>query len=627
MSPAGHGKTTCAKEIARRLAERRREADDRTPIPLLVGFADVRRVVDFEALVYKALSRYDGPSFAAFSELLARGEAVLIVDGFDELASDAGLSVAEHQVRSMSQFVTPDAKVVLAGRSLFVDTLSRGDSVPQHFSALLGGANVATLELLPFDSRRVEEYVELYSSRNLDFALEDFRTALKNSPDLASMCSHPLLLAMLCEAWNGIAGSGESRADLAPSLESIIISICKREQQRQHLTMAAEDQLAFLRDCAGEVFRKFVRNGTPSLTHDELQSLAELRDGSLSTAAQDNLAQLANHALFIAGTGRSLRFIHPWLRDVLLGQAVLAGDRDILVQGDLPEAAVRVVAKGVLELEPEKTEIFGENWLGNSLPAMRYQRRNLVRVAIQRAHMRASGDPRDWLEDSWVRKDSISSLDFGQMVVLGSLIQEVRFVECSFEGAYFGDSGFVGVSFERCSFDGLTLMSTHFDECEFVNCEHGTLYMRGGGGEIRVFDSRTFLKASSDEIDTGFHRGGAKESIEFVTGTFALVLRKATDSQNRFISKSRDTLEREVYTSLFDETKRRVASKYLLPLLFRQFFTTHVQSAKELITVSSEWQDRLSRWLDTSTDNPPEAVREALEPIAVRVSAHLSRRA
>lgn len=455
MAPAGHGKTTLCQELSRKLALRFSNDGPPHPVPLLVPFESVRRVVDFESLLARRLNELHAGPTGAFLPLLHRGEAVLVVDGFDELANDAGFDVAENQVRSMKFLFSGRARVVLAGRSLFTEEFAESGStgIKERMKSLLGPIQVDVIEVLPFDDDDIKLYLESRSSLT-----ESQRSLVLNfvrkSLDQRNLASNPLLLKVLCS----LASSDELVDSLnigVTGVERLIAQVCVREETRQHLGIGIEKQIEFLRLIAVEAFS--ARRG---LTREDLRLWADaLLHGDQIT---DNiLGKLADHALLVRRTADRIDFIHPYLRDILIGESIhseitkqVYGD---IEKFDLPEVSIQHLASVTTFAD------FPAQWLSDTtLIKKRSMRRNFLRIALAQASTR--GERTDWIPSSWMRDRMIQSIDFSRLRLNYWSFDDVNFVDCDLSDAIMEECDFRGTSLTRCDLTNSQFVDCRSDE-------------------------------------------------------------------------------------------------------------------------------------------------------------------
>ncbi len=463
MAPAGHGKTTICTDLALKLAEK--FALNKTgPLPLFVPFEAVRRTVDFEALLLKQLNTLRFGSYSAFRELLKAGEAVLIVDGFDELADDAGLEVAESQVRSMRGLVGGMSKVILAGRSLFTEHVfgTNVEAISARIHNLLGNTESVVVDIQRFDRDQIKRYIR----ERIDLLPKlksNITSGILGDQDTVDLFGNPLLLRLYCDTFSGDDADVQSalRADFSEgtsSLNQLIVRVCEREEHRQNLGIGSENQLGFLGELAIDMYRR----NTPHLPAADIRIAGELHVAPRTPLRDTVIGRLMSHALLSSSRG-NVSFVHPLVRDAIMTQVLVSPQflgatptkqfEDLLAIRDLPENVVTGLAR---QESSVRSILAMPGWLWNPRVAPANTRRNLARVAFRTV------DPRTgvWLRDEWISAPELSGLDLSQLVLEGLEFRKLKFDSCNLNGALFIDCQFEDVGFWNCA-----MHSTRFIDC------------------------------------------------------------------------------------------------------------------------------------------------------------------
>jgi hypothetical protein len=628
MAPGGHGKTTFATELTRRLCINFL-TDPSKPIPLLVGFEAVRRTVDFEALLHKRLANLHGGGYGAFRELLRHNAAILIVDGFDELAEDAGVGVAEAQVRNMRPLLQGKAKVVLAGRTAFADQFSFGRPMKDRMAALLGDVRSETAEILAFSTEQVHEYISTRSGMTAEqrMAAEKFADA---NPDNTDLCSNPLLLAFVCSlaASNGLHALGATEG---AGIDSVLDRVCLREETRQHLGLGISGQLEFLKWVASEAFKNALRTGSSTVTTEDVQFIA-------ATVAETNhvepevVGRLATHA-FLTGAPRGrLTFIHPLVRDIVIGrQLVGTGPTDpILDVGDIPEGAARHVALRLATDAEAYARYFPVGWLANA--SIRSQsRRNMFRIAALTPRFRTKGNPRKWANEAWSASSRVNKLDASGLYLSALSFSDLVFYQCDFEGAFFEDCDLFGVSFIECN-----LMRSVFAGCRrdyrllFEKCEDVIdVLLSTDGGPYSVVNDEDELRvrlvppAPPQVPDEPYPVVPDDDVIAYVRDLLVRVLAHLVDVEPggvRFFRISVDHLLTRSRRGL-DDTERKTLDGEVLPCVVSQMGAQSMGgSSVRNVEIAKHWRPSVVELLRDGRMTP--RMTELLGGLAARAARY-----
>lgn len=594
MAPAGHGKTTMSLELARRFCE---EFGDNRPgrkVPLLVPFESVRRTVDFEAIVYKTLAERNGGSFAAFGELLRLNHAMLIVDGFDELADDAGQGVAEAQVRSMRSLLQGSAKIVLAGRTMFTQHFAGGVPIADRVRSLLGEIDVEVVEILPFDEERIAKFIRTRS--NVDPAAQERVLAFSGvSPDHQEVCANPLFLRLLCSLAASDQLPAVSQVDIG--IKSIVEGVCKREETRQNLGLGVPGQLEFLGWIAAEIFRL----GAAWLPRCDAEAIA----ASVAEARQapDIVGRLLDHALLAQARLGGVAFIHPVVRDVILGDSICAqlaaigaAKQSSLGQRDIPEGTVNHLAQD--GFAPDRLPA---GWLSNPAHTSSHVRRNLFRICIAYARLR-NPNPRQWLVPEWVHDGRIVALDVSGLTLESLLLDGLILQACDFSNAIIDDCDLSGAKFVQCALEG-TIFSSCWADSSLEVLESSRVR------DCEVLTDATVRRASSPR-ELGAHLmenavAGSASSDAAARACVELIRRVLAELVEfdpvRFHSKLRDSLA----ATGRDAAERLALERAIFPALLNKICEVRLSAgSRENLELAKHWRKPVVDYLKNNHRTP-----------------------
>lgn len=630
MAPAGHGKTTLTLEVTRRLARRYERGDDGVPVPMHVPFESVRRAIDFDALILKRFSELRAGTMGAFAELLRMRQAVLLVDGFDELADDAGLEVAENQIRSMRTLVQGGAKVLLAGRSIFTQMFAGGKTIGERVRGLLGDVRVEVVNIRPFDDSQVLEYIQTRDDLTSDqqAALVDLANA---SPDLQEICANPLFLRFL--AGLAMDGALPTVDEVGNGVDAIIEKVCGREEVRQQLALGVEGQLSFLGWLATDIFK----SGRAGLALDDVVLMAQevVKHHGAHEIGRRSQA-LLSHALLTSrtslGVGQVL-FIHPFIRDVVLARAILdeiargAPDRAVeridaqLCTKDLPEACVRrLVAEDVSASLLNRLPM---GWLTDAGRFRSQTRRNLFRLATSPARIQDMDSPRMWVRPGWATNGLIVGLDLASLAIESISFDDMKLKGCSLDAAVFADCDFRGCELVDCS-----IVSTVFSDCRvdlktaIVGGVITGAELRGPSGLIaKVADGAQVVDALQEAWlePAAANPGGdavkkSRELVEGVLGQLAAVHEAAF----KFHEISRDSI-RNIGK---DDRERITVDKIVVPTVVAKMCNVRLAAgSRPMVSLDKRWHPTVVRLLQHGGVSP--GLREILSQIAMRAARYL----
>jgi tRNA A37 threonylcarbamoyladenosine biosynthesis protein TsaE len=154
----GTGKSTLLKHLALNLARRYEDeviaGGARGIVPVFIDLREYTQALSLKQIVLDLLDTYGvrAPSYAAFEHLSREGSVLLILDGFDEMASRGNLQVTLRNFRELNRAALGRAKIILSCRTHYFAT----DVEVHNFLGVCpsNGENQETFEQKAFDARR-----------------------------------------------------------------------------------------------------------------------------------------------------------------------------------------------------------------------------------------------------------------------------------------------------------------------------------------------------------------------------------------------------------------------------------------------------------------------------------------
>ncbi len=208
----GTGKTTFLKHLALDLSRRYEreviEGGARGRVPVFIDLKDYTQALSLKQIILDLLDNHGirAASYAAFEYVLREGQVLLILDGFDEMASRGNYRVTLRNFRELNRSALGRAKIILSCRShYFTDHrdvqkfLGRPTSqeAPVFYTDLYreiaGRPNFLITYLQEFDSDQVSTYLESRCGRQA-CRVRDFIT---NTYNLEELSRRPVLLDMI----------------------------------------------------------------------------------------------------------------------------------------------------------------------------------------------------------------------------------------------------------------------------------------------------------------------------------------------------------------------------------------------------------------------------------------------
>jgi len=208
----GTGKTTFLKNLALHLARRYEteviQGGARGRVPVFVDLKDYTQALSLKQIVLDLLDNHGirAASYAAFEYILREGQVLLILDGFDEMASRGNHLATLRNFRELNRSALGRAKIILSCRShYFTDyrDMQRFFGRPglqdapvvytDLYREIAGRPNFLLTYLQEFDSREVDAYLETRCGRRAPHV----REFIASTYNLEELSRRPVLLDMI----------------------------------------------------------------------------------------------------------------------------------------------------------------------------------------------------------------------------------------------------------------------------------------------------------------------------------------------------------------------------------------------------------------------------------------------
>lgn len=212
----GTGKTSFTKRLAHDLAIRYEKDKTAERIPVLINLKDVSKALSLENIVFEHFSKSVklNVSPEAFLHLLKEGKLLLILDGFDEMATQSNKALTMKNFLELNRAFAGRAKVLLTCRThYFKDRAETEETVKAEkkgltepatelYRAIQGKQGYSVGYLQEFDRARVEAYLK----KTLPETWEEAQGFIDGVYNLKDLASRPVLLDMMVKSLPAIRG-------------------------------------------------------------------------------------------------------------------------------------------------------------------------------------------------------------------------------------------------------------------------------------------------------------------------------------------------------------------------------------------------------------------------------------
>jgi len=222
----GTGKTTFLKHLAKYLAatyvDMVIERGGYARVPIFIDLREYAKSLSIRQLVLDFLVSHSirFASYAAFEYMLFEGHVILIIDGFDEMASKGDPQVTLRNFRELNHVARGRAKVILSCRTHYFTTEDdlqrhhgrsprlqlRGKSYTDLYREISARPNFMIVHLPDFDDTQVNAYVTVRCGSEAD-RVSSFIEKTYNLPELSR---RPVLLDMIVSSHEKLLHSAEA---------------------------------------------------------------------------------------------------------------------------------------------------------------------------------------------------------------------------------------------------------------------------------------------------------------------------------------------------------------------------------------------------------------------------------
>lgn len=234
----GTGKSTVAKRLAYRQAKRYLENPANERIPILIELKNYQKSISIESLITDLLvNKYsiEIKNFNAFKHLNDSGKLLLILDGFDEMASRVDLKVTLANFREFDKLNSENSKMILTCRTHYfknqdeIHKLHEGTEIYKNIDEK-GGYKI--LFLNPFKESDFVSYLKKFFPTNW----KKYHQTIIFTYNLRELAEKPILLELMVETLPQIKIEENERVNHASLYDRYTKFWLQRDDWRSYLS-------------------------------------------------------------------------------------------------------------------------------------------------------------------------------------------------------------------------------------------------------------------------------------------------------------------------------------------------------------------------------------------------------
>jgi hypothetical protein len=248
----GTGKSSLCKHYAFLLASRWLDNPDYSYLPFLISLRDLQDFSNLEndLLQYMKMENIESVTMEGLTNWLRHGKTMLILDGFDEMASKMNRLDINRNIHFLSNFTKQyNAKIILTCRTHFFKTQVEEEN---HLKLL-------RLYILDWGAQEIKDYVKKYNPSGFTESME----IIKETYNLEELAKTPLFANMISETVESIKESVNQGKLYQVYTDKWIQS----QDYRSHLL--PEQKQSFMEELALEMFNKNIL----AIKHNEFSNI------------------------------------------------------------------------------------------------------------------------------------------------------------------------------------------------------------------------------------------------------------------------------------------------------------------------------------------------------------------
>jgi len=221
LADYGMGKTSLCRYFTYLQAKKFLNDPQNERIPVLISLKEFYNRFEIESMVTNFLVNRCGicTNYLAFKKLLLLGKAVIILDGFDEMAQQVDKEVRKKNFQALTELALPNNKVIITGRpNYFVNKQEMDEIFSQNKEEDI--YKQITDELRNTPAYEIL-YLELFNEKQIDQLLEkqseflkkkgitdwsELKKTINSTYNLSELAKRPFLLDMIIKSIPKIKG-------------------------------------------------------------------------------------------------------------------------------------------------------------------------------------------------------------------------------------------------------------------------------------------------------------------------------------------------------------------------------------------------------------------------------------
>lgn len=303
----GTGKSTVAKRLAYNQAKKYLKNPEKERIPVLIELKNYQKSVDIESLITDLLiNKYsvDIKNFKTFKNLNESGRLLLILDGFDEMASRVDPKITLGNFREFDKLISNNSKMILTCRTHYFknqDEIHKLHEGTEIYKKIDDKGGYTIIFLNPFTEDDFITYLKKIFPKNW----EKYYQTIVGTYNLRELAEKPILLELMVETLPQIKIEENEKLNHASLYDRYTKFWLQRDDWRSYLS--SDDREFITEEIA---FYLFI-NDKSEIFYEDLPELIQEKLASKTKFELEHLDQDVRTCTFLnRDDGGNYSFVH-----------------------------------------------------------------------------------------------------------------------------------------------------------------------------------------------------------------------------------------------------------------------------------------------------------------------------
>lgn len=506
----GCGKTSLCLKLCHDYAKKIIEGKN-APLPIYIQLRKYNKAIDIEGLITHILvneCKIQNANMTTFREFLQYSNAILIFDGFDEIAKRVDYGVKYEVFNEICKFVTDRTKVIVTCRPNFFNQRQDFEKIfkasPLSLEPNVTNVEFSEVEVDDLNVEQINDYIKTYENDLIQkgFDINQFMKILTEVHDLWDLAKRPVLLNIIIATVPSLNKDKRKIINAATLYEEYTDKWLKREDSKGKTLINSERKMIFMRELSKEMFMR----SELSIHYNDLPNVIKKYIPSIDLGIE-YLSHDIKSCSFLNTEGNGyFKFIHKSFMEYFVAYQLLVELREVqkektikkikkvngeILGGFLISLEVGLFIKDFLDLgtfrvidiimnleDFKELNITAKKNMLSILGKIDFSKVAQKQVAISAKAEKERTTFIDYLNtvedlegadlsNSIIENVIIKNKSFDSVSFYNTKINNVKFVNCSFINSIFRKSEMNKVTIDQLDIEGSDLSNSILRNCSF----------------------------------------------------------------------------------------------------------------------------------------------------------------